>query len=63
MPDSAVLLEERAATQGGPRQAGGMCWQEPYGSQQGQVQGPALGKDEPPAAELAGARHAGAALQ
>lgn len=40
---------------GGPRQAGGMCWQGPYESQQGQVQGPAPGKDEPPAAVLAGA--------
>lgn len=35
---------------GEPRQAGGMCWQEPYESQQGQVQGPAPGKDKPAAA-------------
>lgn len=32
-----------------PGQAGGMCWQEPCKSQQGQVQGPAPGKDKPPA--------------
>lgn len=46
----------------GPGQAGGMCWQEPCKSQQGQVQGPAPGKDEPPAVVPAGTWLEGAAL-
>lgn len=43
-------------------EAGGMCWQEPCRSQQGQVQGPAPGKDEPPAVVPAGIWPEGAAL-
>lgn len=59
---ASCYAREKGCHPRGPRQAGRMCWQEPCESQQGQVQGPAPGEDEPPAAVPAGAWPGGAAL-